>query len=65
MAASLSLAAVAGTNCPKTAGVKELYTIPVGDMLSVTLGSDHDITDLVFANAGDGFGRTKFQTWRM
>jgi hypothetical protein len=49
MAASLSLAAVAGTNCPKTAGVKELYTIPTGDMVSVTLGSDHDITDLVFA----------------
>jgi hypothetical protein len=61
MAASLSLAAVAGTNCPKTAGVKELYTIPVGGMVSVTLGSDHDITDLVFANAGDGFGKLNFK----
>ena len=61
MAASLSLAAVSGTNCPKTAGVKELYTIPVGDMVSVTLGADHDITDLVFATAGDGFGRINFK----
>jgi hypothetical protein len=61
MAASLSLAAVAGTNCPKTAGVKELYTIPVGDMVSVTLGSDHDITDLVFAGVGNGFGKLNFK----
>jgi hypothetical protein len=61
MAASLSLAAVAGTNCPKTAGVKELYTIPTGAMVSVTLGSDHDITNLVFENAGDGFGKLNFK----
>ena len=61
MSANLSLAAVAGTNCPKTAGVKELYTIKVEDMVSVSLGTDHDITNLVFAGAGDGFGKLNFK----
>ena len=61
MAANLSLAAVAGSNCPRTAGVKELYTIPVADISSITLGSDHDITNIVFANAGTGFGKINFK----
>lgn len=61
MAANLSLSAVAGTNCPKTAGVKELYTIPVADIDSIALGSDHDITDIVFATAGTGFGKLNFK----
>jgi len=61
MPANLSLAAVAGTNCPKTAGVKELYTIPVGDINSITLGSTHDITNIVFKVAGDGFGKINFK----
>jgi len=61
MPANLSLAALAGTNCPKTAGVNELYTIPVGDVNSITLGSDHDITNIVFKVAGDGFGKLNFK----
>ena len=61
MSANLSLAAVAGTNCPKTAGVKELYTIKLEDITSITLGSDHDITDLVFASVGVGFGKINFK----
>jgi hypothetical protein len=61
MAANLSLAAVAGSNCPRTAGVKELYTIPVADISSITLGTDHDITDIVFASVGVGFGKINFK----
>jgi len=61
MPANLSLQAVAGTNCPKTAGVKELYTIKVEDLPTIELGSDHDITNLVFANAGNGFGQINFK----
>ena len=61
MAANLSLAAVAGSNCPRTAGVKELYTIPTADISSITLGTDHDITNIVFDNAGVGFGKINFK----
>lgn len=61
MPANLSLEVVAGTNCPKTAGVKELYTIKVEDLPTITLGTDHDITNLVFAVAGNGFGKINFK----
>lgn len=61
MAASLILSAVGGTNCPKTAGVKQLYTIPVGDVASITLGANHDITNIVFSTAGNGFGKLDFK----
>lgn len=61
MAANLSLAVSSGTNCPKTGGVKELYTIPVADITTITLGSNHDITDLVFASVGVGFGKLNFK----
>ena len=61
MAANLSLAAVAGTNCPKTGGVKELYVIKVADVTSFVLGSDHDITNLVFTTVTEGFGKMNFK----
>ena len=61
MAANLILATASGTNCPKTGGVKELYTIPVADMKSVTLGSNHDITNMEFNSAGVGFGKLNFK----
>ncbi len=61
MAANLILAAAGGTNCPKTGGVKELYTIPVTDMNSITLGSNHDITNMVFSSVGVGFGKLNFK----
>jgi len=61
MSANLQLLPVAGTNCPKTAGVKELYTIKVEDLPTIALGTDHDITNLVFASAGDGFGKINFK----
>lgn len=61
MSANLQLLPVAGTNCPKTAGVKELYTIKVEDLPTILLGTNHDITNLVFANAGDGFGKLNFK----
>lgn len=61
MPANLSLTATAGINCPKTAGVKELFIIPTGDVESITLGSNHDITDIVFDTVGTGFGKINFK----
>jgi hypothetical protein len=61
MPAGLLLTAVAGVNCPKTAGVKRLFTIKTSDVTSITLGSDHDITNIVFAVVGNGFGQVNFK----
>ena len=61
MPAGLLLAAVAGINCPKTGGVKRLFTIKTSDVVSITLGSDHDITNIVFLGAGNGFGEVNFK----
>jgi len=61
MAASLFLNSVEGNNCPKTSGVKQLFTIKTSDITSIALGSDHDITNIVFAVAGAGFGQVNFK----
>jgi len=62
MSASLSLTAVGGINCNKRAGVKSLYVIPTSDVASITAGvSAHDITNIVFAGVGDGFGKIAFK----
>lgn len=61
MPAGLLLATATGLNCPKIASVKELYTIKTSDIDSITLGSDHDITNIVFGTAGNGFGKVVFK----
>lgn len=62
MAASLGLSFVQGTSCNKTAGVKELYSIPVSDLVSITPSTTyHSVTDITFQTAGNGFGRIYFK----
>lgn len=61
MAAALFLTQTSGVNCPKTAGVKELYIAPLGAVTSITAGNNHDVTDMEFDTAGDGFGRIYFK----
>lgn len=63
MATSLQLSAVQGLNCQnRTGGVKELYIIPTSDVESITLGTtEHDITNIVFVTAGNGFGKINFK----
>ena len=61
MAATLALASVSGLNCPKVGGVKALYVIPASDISSLTFGSDHDVTDIVFGSVGVGFGKIEFK----
>jgi len=61
MAASLFLTSTAGTNCPKTSGVKQLFTIKTSDISVITLGANHDITNIEFAVSGSGFGQVNFK----
>lgn len=62
MAASLALAKGANLNCPQTAGVKELYVIPVEDVATIVASpTSHAITNIVFETAGDGFGKIEFK----
>lgn len=62
MAASLALAKGANLNCAQTAGVKELYTIPIADVDSLTASNSvHSLTNIVFATAGNGFGKIEFK----
>lgn len=62
MAASLALAKGANLNCPQTAGVKELYTIPIADVESLTASNSvHSITNIVFVTGGNGFGKIEFK----
>lgn len=61
MAANLKLDTVSGLNCPRIVSVKELYTIKTSDIASITLGSDHNITDIAFAVSSAGFGRVYFK----
>ena len=62
MSASLSLTAVGGINCNKRAGVKTLYIIKTADITSITAGTvAHDITNMVFAVVGNGFGKVSFK----
>lgn len=61
MAASLFLTAATGVNCDKTAGVRELYVAPKSAIETITYGSDHDITDILFETATEGFGKVNFK----
>lgn len=58
---TLPLAKVSGLNCNKISGVKSVYLIKTSGIDAFTLGTDHDITDLVFENAGQGFGQVHFK----
>ena len=62
MAANLALTKAAGVNCPKTGGVKRLFAIKTDDINTITLGTmAHDVTDLLFATSGKGFGELGFK----
>lgn len=60
MPANLSLTGT-GLDCPKIAGIKKLFIIPTADISLITLGADHDITNIVFETAGEGFGTIDFK----
>ena len=59
---SLPLAKAAGLNCKKIGGVKALYAIKSEGISSMVAGTTaHDITDIVFASVGEGFGKVEFK----
>lgn len=60
MPANLSLTGT-GLDCPKIAGIKKLFIIPTADISLITLGTDHDITNIEFATSGNGFGALDFK----
>lgn len=62
MAANLSLTVTAGIDCPKIAGIRKLYFIKTEDIAEIVLGTTaHDITNIVFDTAGEGFGEIGFK----
>ncbi len=58
---SLPLTKATNLNCNQIAGVKRIWAATTDVITSVTLGTDHDITNLVFATAGTGFGQVNFK----
>lgn len=49
-------------NCKRIAGVKELYLIKTSGIATMVAGTTaHDITDITFANSGEGFGKIEFK----
>jgi hypothetical protein len=50
-----------GANCPKTGGIKAIYLSPASHIESITAGSSHDITNIVFDTSGIGFGAIEFK----
>jgi len=59
---SLPLTKATGLNCKKIGGVKALYAIKTSGISSMVAGAtDHDITNIVFVNSGDGFGKVEFK----
>jgi hypothetical protein len=58
---SLPLSKQANVNCNRIGGIKSIFLTTTSTINGITLGSNHDITNLVFATAGTGFAQVNFK----
>jgi hypothetical protein len=58
---SLPLSKQANVNCYRIGGIKRIWLTTTSTINGITLGTDHNITNLVFAAAGVGFAQVNFK----